>query len=129
MEKIAFPTEDGKTIHQHFGRAPYFTVATIQDNGTVQYEQRSKAFHGQEPAPAMHGTGHGHGPMLAPISDCQVLIAGGMGQPAYQSASQAGLKVIMTGEKSIEAALQAYQAGRLASDEGRVHAHGANHTH
>jgi len=123
MEKIAFPSEDGRIIHQHFGRAPFYVVATLNDDGSASFEQRSKAFHGEQHSHALHEQPHGHSPMFAPIGDCQVLIAGGMGQPAYQHAAEAGLKVIMTGEKSIPAALEAYQAGRLNTDERRIHQH------
>ena len=61
--------------------------------------------------------------MFSPIADCQILIAGGMGQPAYEHAIHAGLKVIMTGEKSIENALQGYRSGQLANDERFIHQH------
>jgi len=123
MEKIAFPSEDGQTIHQHFGRAPFYVVAHLDDDGSANFEQRSKAFHGEQHSHALHEQPHGHSPMFAPISDCQVLIAGGMGQPAYQHAVEAGLKVIMTAEKSIAAALNAYLAGQLTTDERRIHQH------
>jgi predicted Fe-Mo cluster-binding NifX family protein len=127
MTKIAFPTEDGRTIHQHFGRAPYFTVAAVDESGAVRFEQRGKAYHGEPQAgqtrPEPHAAPHGHAGMFAPIADCQVLIAGGMGRPAYQRALDAGLKVILTGETSISAALAAYRAGALASDERRIHQH------
>lgn len=61
--------------------------------------------------------------MFSVISDCQVLVAGGMGEPAYQRARAYGLEVYLTGEWKIEAALSAYQAGALKSDLRRVHAH------
>jgi predicted Fe-Mo cluster-binding NifX family protein len=123
MEKIAFPTEDGKTISQHFGRAPFFVIATLDERGGPTFEQRNKAFHGEQHGHELHETPHGHSPMFSPISDCQVLIAGGMGQPAYQHALDAGLKVMMTDEKSIAAALDAYRAGQLVTDERRIHQH------
>ena len=61
--------------------------------------------------------------MFSVIADCQVLVAGGMGEPAYQRALAYGLDVYLTGEWKIEAALAAYQAGQLESDLRRVHAH------
>ena len=124
MVKIAFPTEDGETISAHFGRAPFFTVVTLNEGEAPQFEKRSKAFHGSaEQAPGAEHHDHDHHPMFAPIADCQVLIAGGMGQPAYDHAIAAGLKVLMTGEKSIAAALEAYRSGLLVSDPGRIHRH------
>ncbi len=122
--KIAFPTEDGETISAHFGRAPFFTVVTLNEGDLPQFEQRNKAFHGSaEHAPGAEHQGHDHNSMFAPIADCQVLIAGGMGQPAYEHAAAAGLDIVLTGEKSITAALEAYRGGRLMSDPRRIHQH------
>ncbi len=124
MVKIAFPTEDGETISAHFGRAPFFTVVTLNEGEAPQFEKRSKAFHGSaEHAPGAEHHGHDHNPMFAPIADCQVLIAGGMGQPAYDHAVEAGLQVVMAGEKLITAALEAYRGGTLMSDSRRIHRH------
>lgn len=126
MIKIAFPTDDGETISAHLGRAPFFVVVTLNEPDAPKFEQRSKTYHGNgEHEQHDHGQGHDHdhSSMFAPISDCQVLIAGGMGQPAYDHATQAGLKVLMTGEKAIAAALEAYRAGTLTSDPRRIHAH------
>jgi len=58
--------------------------------------------------------------MYAPISDCQVLLCGGMGTPAHENAEAAGLKVIMTSGK-ISDAVQSYLAGSLTSDPRRIH--------
>ena len=71
-----------------------------------------------------HGSGHGHAhATFEPVSDCQVLIARGIGQPAYDHAVAHGLQVILTSEKSIGVALEAYRAGHLESDVQRVHPH------
>jgi predicted Fe-Mo cluster-binding NifX family protein len=124
MIKIAFPTDDGETISRHFGQAQYYVVAQITESG-VALEQRPKPHH------QAHEEGHhehsnhsknGFGQkMLEPISDCQVLISGGMGQPAYQHAISKGLQVILSGEKDITAALEAYRTGKLESDPRRIH--------
>ena len=45
--KIAAVTEDGVTISQHFGRAPYYVVLTIADGQVVAREQREKVAHGR----------------------------------------------------------------------------------
>ncbi len=125
MKKIAFPTEDGETISPHLGRAPFFLVASIDDSGSIKFENRDKAFHGDEAKHAAHEhTGEGmHGRMFGAISDCQVLIAGGMGEPAYEQALASGLEVFLPGEKNIRRALEDYQAGSLTSDIRRIHKH------
>jgi predicted Fe-Mo cluster-binding NifX family protein len=61
--------------------------------------------------------------MFEPVADCQLLVARGMGQPAYDYAVAHGLQVILTGEKTVNAALEALRAGRLVSDLRRVHHH------
>jgi predicted Fe-Mo cluster-binding NifX family protein len=140
MPKIAFPTDDGVTISAHLGRARVFVVAEYEGDGEVRFEERAKPQHGQHQhgAPAaggirLHDEGHGHGHephahsgpggMLSPLADCNVLIAGGMGQPAYDSAERLGLKVVLTGQKRIAEAVEAYRTGGLTSDMRRVHAH------
>ena len=87
--KIAAVTEDGVTISQHFGRAPYYVVLTVEDGQVVGREQREKVAHGRGADGHVHveGLAHGfdaasqdtHGRMAAPIADCQVLLARGMG--------------------------------------------------
>ena len=63
--------------------------------------------------------------MLAPIVDCQVLISGGMGTPAYTKAEASGLEIYLAGGM-IAGVIQAYLVGELRSDLRRRHEH---HTH
>jgi len=53
-----------------------------------------------------HGYGTGadakHTSMAAEISNCQILVAGGMGQGAYESFKRAGLEVYLTDETNIQ---------------------------
>lgn len=128
--KIAFPTDDGRTISAHFGRAQSFVIATVEGDAEPQFEQRAKAFHGAHEEQGEHGEheghdhhGHDHAAMLSPLAGCQVLIAGGMGEAGLQDAQAQGLEVILTGEKQITAALAAYRAGTLTSDPRRIHRH------
>ena len=45
--KIAAITDDGVTISQHFGRAPYYLVYTVEDGEIVDRELREKLGHAQ----------------------------------------------------------------------------------
>ncbi len=119
--KIAFVTEDEKTISSHFGMAALYRVAQLRDGKLVSVETRAKPHHETHPDHA-HGAEHGdrHADMFAPIGDCQLLVVGGMGSPAHDKALSAGLKVILAGGE-IQPALEAYLAGNLVSDERRVH--------
>ena len=123
MKKIAFPTEDGESISAHLGRAPFFVVASFEDSGPARFEKREKPHHGDSEEHGQHSHGgHGLGPtMFVPIADCQILIAGGMGEPALERARAQSLEVILPGEKNIKAALEAYRRGTLVSDPRRIH--------
>jgi predicted Fe-Mo cluster-binding NifX family protein len=129
--KIAAVTEDGVTISQHFGRAPYYVVLTVEDGQVVGREQREKVAHGRGADGHAHveGVAHGfdaasqntHGRMAAPIADCQVLLARGMGMGAYESLRQAGIRPVITTITNIEdAALQAAN-GTIVDHPERLH--------
>lgn len=127
MTKIAFVTEDERTISAHFGRAPKVVVVTVEDGRPVGREVRQKEGHGQGHGHE-HGSEHGHhqrdhGSKFAPMQDCDVLIARGMGSPAMAHAQSMGMEVYLTQEKEIDRALAAYLAGTLDHDERRLHHH------
>lgn len=125
--KIAVVTLDGKTVSQHFGRSPYYSVVTLENGEVKSRELRERRTGHFAPQGPQHGSDldergrHGYGPearmshatMAQEISDCQVLIAGGMGSGAYENFREAGLDVILTDMRSIEDAVKAYAAGNL----------------
>jgi hydrogenase maturation protease len=124
MKKIAFPTEDGETISRHLGGAQYFVVASLDDSGKNSFEKREKPHHTNEESGRHEHTGQGMGKaMFEPIADCQVLILGGMGEPAYQNALALGLEVILPAEPNIQKALDMYRNGKLETDLRRIHGH------
>lgn len=123
--KIAAVTEDGERLSSHFGMAPEYRVFTISGGQVQEAETRAKPHHVHHPQGDDHHHGHGgvgHADMFAPIADCQVLLVGGMGDPAYRKAQEAGLEVVLTGG-SIQEVVRAYLAGELISDMRRVHRH------
>ncbi len=127
MKKIAFPTDDGQTISRHLGESKFYVVALLDDEGNTTFEKREKPAHNhdkEERAPE-HDCDHAQrGPALfSPILDCQVLISGGLGRPAYDRATAQGLEVILPAQKNITDALEAYRAGTLVSDVRRIHKH------
>jgi len=131
--KIAVVTDDGKTICQHFGRALYYTVVTIENGKVVNKEQRNKAGHhlagSEHESQASHGEKHGfdanaqasHAGMMANIMDCQVLIAGGMGWGAQVSLKQNGIEAIITDVNNIDEAIQLCIQGKLPNLTERLH--------
>ena len=129
MLKIAVVTDDGKTISQHFGRARYYVVYDVQGGVIKGSEMRDKAAHhsGSEPRQHEEGGHHGseadakHNSMLSNVSDCEALIARGMGWGAHEAIKASGLKPFVTDIEYAEDAAKAYVAGKLDNHAERLH--------
>jgi len=131
--KIAIVTDDERTISQHFGRAPYYLVVTIEDGQIVKRELRDKLGHaqfsGESHQPEAPGQPHGVGPaahgrhmrMAEAIADCEALLCGGMGTGAYQSMEARGIKPVVTDIESIDEAVNAFLEGKLVDRVDRLH--------
>ena len=125
--KIAIVTDDHQTISAHFGRAQFYEVFTI-DAGKVTVREtllRSNpqivtVGSGHEPE-GEHHHHHDHNAMLTPISDCQVLLAGGMGMGAHLSLKDHVIQPIITDIREIQAAVDSYLAGTLVDHMERLH--------
>jgi predicted Fe-Mo cluster-binding NifX family protein len=131
--KIAVVTEDGETISQHFGRAAFYLIGTVENGKIIKRELIEKLGHrdfAHEPHdPGKPGEPHGmsdsardrHTRMAQAIEDCQALLSGGMGRGAYESLSARGIKPVITDIVSIDEALMAYVEGRIVNLFERVH--------
>ncbi len=131
--KIAAITDDGKTISQHFGRAPYYLVLTFENGQIVGREQRDKLGHSQFASQPheqeLPGQPHGmdasshnkHLQMAEAIADCEALLCGGMGMGAYQSMIACGIKPVVTEIREIDLAVIAYVEGRIVDRVERLH--------
>ncbi len=130
--KIAVVSDDGKTISQHFGYARQYVVVTVENGTVTGREVRPKTGHAGAQEHPVHDspTGrHGydaasqarHGQMLANITDCQLLIAGGMGWGARDSLKAAGIETIVTDAKEIDEAVRLYLEGKLKNLSERLH--------
>ncbi len=116
--KIAAVSDDGTTISQHFGRAPFYVVVTVDDGQITSRETRDKLGHAQfagqpgeaarEPDPRGHGfdvaAQDRHARMAAAIADCEVMLARGMGAGVYESMRLAGIRPVVTDVVEIYAA-------------------------
>ena len=131
--KIAAITDEGKTISQHFGRAPYYLVLTVENGQIVNREMRDKLGHaqfgGETHAEGNDPRGHGFDPasqdrhtrMAEAIADCQALLCGGMGAGAYESMRARGIKPVVTDIASIDEAARAYIEGRIIDHVDKLH--------
>jgi predicted Fe-Mo cluster-binding NifX family protein len=131
--KIAAITDDGKNISQHFGRAPYYLVVTVEDGQIVERELRDKLGHAhfvnQPHEPEQPGQPHGmssnshnkHLQMAEAIGDCEALLCGGMGMGAYQSMVARGIKPVVTEIWDIDQAVMAYVEGKIVDRIDKLH--------
>lgn len=131
--KIAVITDDGKTISQHFGRAPYYMVLSIEEGKIVNREMRDKMGHNQfssgQHAEQHHGEHHGHdgeahskhASMAEAIADCKALLCGGMGMGAYDSMKRLNIQPVVTNLTDIDAAAQAFIDGKLVDHTELLH--------
>lgn len=125
--KIAFVTDDGKTISAHFGRAAYYLVVDVEDGKEVKREMIEKMGHTHFQADHQHeehsDQPHGfspeaksrHAAMLDTMGDCSVVVCGGMGRGALQYIEDSGKEACLTEVRSIDEALKLYLAGNLPS--------------
>ncbi len=131
--KIAVVSDDGETISRHFGRAQFYVVIEVDDGEAVARETRPKvghstfANHGHESHGPQNprGTGHGsqakHQAMAETISDCEVLIAGRMGQGAFDSLEELGIEPVLTDVREITEAVTLFARGDLPNRIDLLH--------
>ncbi len=131
--KIAAITDDGQTISQHFGRAQYYLVTTVENGQIVNRELREKLGHAHftnQPHPKERpGQPHGmdtashnkHLQMAEAIADCEALLCRGMGMGAYESMRALGIRPVVTDIAIIEEAVKAYIEGNIVDQVERLH--------
>lgn len=130
--KIALITDDEKTISQHFGRAKYYLVVTIEEGTIKSRELREKLGHGQFSEIGHEEHSHGnhefsasthskHTQMAETISDCAAVICGGMGMGAYESMRRLNIRPIVTDLRDVEKVIKAYIEGSLIDHTELLH--------
>jgi predicted Fe-Mo cluster-binding NifX family protein len=125
--KIVVVTDDEKTISLHFGRAQHYLVFTIENSQIISQELRDKVSHHHDAHDHAHEQHHGegaddkHNSMLASITDCEALLARGMGRGAYLALEAAHIKPIVTDIPSAEEAVQAYIRGDIVNHIEKLH--------
>lgn len=135
--KIAVLTDDGTTVSQHFGRARYYAVLTVEEGRVLEREMVDRADTVLSPDDAhqphqgltgeidCHGTGTAaaasHLRMVQPIKDCQALLARGMSWSARDCLLGAGIRPLLTDIASLDAAVQAYLDGSIVDHVEILH--------
>lgn len=126
--KVAIATDEGRVVSQHFGRATQYAVITVENGRIVAKELRAKdsnhgsGGHAHDAAPAGDSRSPEHtGPeaqarhssMLASISDCACVVAGGIGWGARDQMTAMGITPIVTTLASVEDAARACATGEI----------------
>jgi predicted Fe-Mo cluster-binding NifX family protein len=133
--KIAAVTDDGITISAHFGRATKYSIFTVEEGEIVSrttiekpnhrdfqhMEHDHSHDHDHQGRGMGENAGRKHRLMFEPISDCQVLLARGMGRGAQIGLQQAGIQAILTDDADIEKAVERVIDGTIKSNPDRVH--------
>jgi predicted Fe-Mo cluster-binding NifX family protein len=131
--KIAAITEDGKNISQHFGRAPYYLVATVENGQIVNRELRNKLGHThfmsqpheEEQPGQLHGmdaaSHNKHLQMAEAIDDCEALLCRGMGMGAYESMKVRDIRPVVTDIADIDEAVMSYIEGNIVDQVEKLH--------
>jgi predicted Fe-Mo cluster-binding NifX family protein len=107
-------------------------VCSVEDGKIINRELREKMGHNQfsgEAHEEHHGEAHGmdeahhdrHVQMANTISDCQVLLCGGMGMGAYESMRRVNIQPVVTDLSNIDEAVQAYIDGKLVDHTEKLH--------
>lgn len=129
--KVAFVTDDGKTISCHFGRAKYYEVIIIENGEIKQRERRDNPVHHISHDKDAHNEHHGHGwnrpshekhqMMSKNISDCQIVVTRGMGNGAYQHLLESNIQPIITNTATIEEAVVEIINGTIKNYTNKLH--------
>lgn len=140
--KIAFSTNNKKTISGHLGRAKYYKVFEIEDGKIIKEEIIEKPTHDHGEHEHEHNheqMGHGkgkiigmsmpedfkkgnafreysHNDMVNVIADCKYVISRSMGAGAIRSFESANMKPIVTKLSDMDEAVEKFISGELLNE-------------
>jgi predicted Fe-Mo cluster-binding NifX family protein len=120
--RIAIPSDDGVHIASHTGRTRGFVIYDIEDSQVRKVEYRENRYtahaRGEHENHAEHtGRHHSHAPLMGALSDCEALIAHGMGPRLIRDLESKNIQVTFCTEMDVEEAVSQYAAGRLETTD------------
>jgi len=95
--KVAVASEDGETVHQHFGRASRFVIYEVDGDRYRRIEVRNNA-PACGSAPDDDGAPHGGDPMARSVdlvSDCRAVLVARIGAGAVGRRSNLGVHAVV----------------------------------
>ena len=121
--KIGIASDDQINITKHFGRTRGFVIAQIENGTVISKEYRTNTFsnHMQSQDHDHSGThgpaqGHSHSTILNALSDCDIVLAGGMGRRIYDDLRSANIVSIISDQDTVDGALTAYLQNTLTDN-------------
>lgn len=102
--RIAFPTNDGVTVEEHFGHCRTFIIMDVDGDGQTSSRELDPPAH----APGVF-------PKFLGEQGVTAIITGGMGQMAVRLFKEQQIDVILGATGSISENLSIYLAGELES--------------
>ncbi|HEK86714.1 MAG TPA: hypothetical protein ENO29_10245 [Candidatus Aminicenantes bacterium] len=110
LKKIVIPVEEEKGLEarlsEHFGRAPYFVIAELDESGKVSTLKTISNYDEH-----FGGRGYAHDNILGEKPD--ILIVYGMGPRGLDSMSAAGVTVLRAEGRTVQEVLTAYRKNKL----------------
>lgn len=103
--KIAIPTNDRKTISEHFGRSKYFMIFEIDKGQIKSREERTNS--------ERDHSHHSHGAIVKILEDCSDILCINLGMRIYNDLSSIGIKIHLVDEKNIEDAVKLFVEGKI----------------
>jgi predicted Fe-Mo cluster-binding NifX family protein len=117
--RVVIPTssQNGKEIADHFGRAPYFTVVDLDDDGTLVAIN-------VYPNTGEHSGGRGHAHDNILKYNPRAVIVQGMGPRGIISFQTQNIAVLQANSRFVEEIIEAYSRNELSElTEGCAEAH------
>jgi predicted Fe-Mo cluster-binding NifX family protein len=120
-DKVVIPTENQQGLNarlaEHFGRAPYYTIIEIDENGEISNVKTVPNI-GEHAG----GTGYSHDNLLQYQPNAIVVF--GMGPRGLSAFQNAGIAVLKTNANTVSEVMEAYKKHTLLEQtEGCEHAH------
>ena len=113
--KVAFATDNEKTLSSHFGSAAGFIIYNIRDHKIISEEHRTNRYTGHPrglKGPEAYDQHH-HEAILELLSDCDIVVANVIGKKIFYDLKLAGKEVLLTEETDINFALNSLLGNKL----------------